>query len=154
MVTAKLICVFVFAYAKSRFFHDAAYLILLEIIGEVLMVEGTQLILILLYDSVTSDSRIGLKILNIQMPKPLKFQQGHKAGLLHPSYPIHQKLLLTWVNFNKTTCYRNDPKFLDRLVWAESADPDQTYQGLHYLQYCLHLLDALLDGKTSFLVLG
>ena len=26
-VTAKLICVFVFAYAKSRFSHDAAYFI-------------------------------------------------------------------------------------------------------------------------------
>ena len=26
-VTAKLICVFVFAYAKSRFSHDAAYLV-------------------------------------------------------------------------------------------------------------------------------
>ena len=22
--------------------------------------------------------------------------------------------------------YRNDPKFLDRLIWANSADPDQT----------------------------
>ena len=96
------------------------------------MVEGTQLILILLYDSVTSDSWIGLKILNIQMPKPLKFQQGHKARL-----PVSilsnssiaasgSPSLFTWVNFNKTTCYRNDPKFLDRLVWANSADPDQT----------------------------
>ena len=27
VVTAKLICVFVFAYAKSRFSHDAAHLI-------------------------------------------------------------------------------------------------------------------------------
>ena len=26
-VTAKLICVFVFAYAKSRFSHDAAHII-------------------------------------------------------------------------------------------------------------------------------
>ena len=24
------------------------------------------------------------------------------------------------------TKYRNDPKFPDRLVWANSADPDQT----------------------------
>ena len=40
--------------------------------------------------------------------------------------------------------------FLDRLVWANSADSDQSDQGLHYLQYCLHLLDALLDGKTCF----
>ena len=28
---------------------------------------------------------------------------------------------------------------------------EQSDQGLHYLQYCLHLLDALLDGKTSFI---
>ena len=32
-----------------------------------------------------------------------------------------------------------------RLLLEEQSD-----QGLHYLQYCLHLLDALLDGKTSF----
>ena len=30
-VTAKLICVFVFAYAKSRFSHDAAHIILFKI---------------------------------------------------------------------------------------------------------------------------
>ena len=29
-VTAKLICVFVFAYAKSRFFHNEAHLIMEE----------------------------------------------------------------------------------------------------------------------------
>ena len=28
VVTAKLICVFVFAYAKSRFSHDAAHIVL------------------------------------------------------------------------------------------------------------------------------
>ena len=27
---------------------------------------------------------------------------------------------------------------------------EQSDQGLHYLQYCLHLLDALLDEKNSF----
>ena len=25
-----------------------------------------------------------------------------------------------------TQIYRNDPKFLDRYAWANSADPDQT----------------------------
>ena len=42
--------------------------------------------------------------------------------------------------------YRNDPKFSDRQVWANSADPDQEQsdQGLHCLQFPLHLLDALL----------
>ena len=42
--------------------------------------------------------------------------------------------------------YRNVPKFLDRQVWANSADPDQTAheqsdQDLHCLQFPLHLLD-------------
>ena len=37
-----------------------------------------------------------------------------------------------------------------RLLLEEQSD-----QGFHYLQYCLHLLDALLYGKTSFFpVLG
>ena len=46
--------------------------------------------------------------------------------------------------------YHNVPKFSDRQVWANSADPDrllleeQSDQGLHYLQFPLHLLDALL----------
>ena len=59
--------------------------------------------------------------------------------------------------------YHNVPKFLDRQVWANSADPEQSDQGLHCLQtqirllleehsdqglHCLqfplHLLDALL----------
>ena len=30
-VTAKLICVFVFAYAKSRFSHDAAHMLLMSV---------------------------------------------------------------------------------------------------------------------------
>ena len=29
MVTAKLICVFVFAYAKNRFSHDAAHIVVI-----------------------------------------------------------------------------------------------------------------------------
>ena len=39
---------------------------------------------------------------------------------------------------------RNVPKFLDRQIWANSADPEQSDQGLHCLQFPLHLLDALL----------
>ena len=35
--------------------------------------------------------------------------------------------------------YRNDPKFLDRLAWANSVDPDQTAP-----PFRLHLLDTLL----------
>ena len=43
--------------------------------------------------------------------------------------------------------YRNDPKFLDRQVWANSVDPDQTaprgaYQGLHCLPFGQHHLDT------------
>ena len=41
--------------------------------------------------------------------------------------------------------YCNDPKFS---AWANSADPDQTVQGLHCLQFHLHLLEALLYGKA------
>ena len=50
--------------------------------------------------------------------------------------------------------YCNDPKFSDRLAWANIADLDQTApkeqsdQRLHCLQFPLHLLDALLEGKA------
>ena len=44
--------------------------------------------------------------------------------------------------------YHNDPKFLDKKVWANIADPDQTAprreqsdQGLHCLLFNLHLLE-------------
>ena len=40
--------------------------------------------------------------------------------------------------------YRNFPKFSDRQVWANRADPDKTDQGLHCLLFSLHLWDALL----------
>ena len=39
---------------------------------------------------------------------------------------------------------RNFLKFSDRQVWADSADPDQTDQGLHCLPFRLHRLDSLL----------
>ena len=32
-VTAKLICVFVFAYAKSRFSHDEAHLMIIDFLS-------------------------------------------------------------------------------------------------------------------------
>ena len=59
-------------------------------------------------------------------------------------------------NLMTTTKYRNDPKFSDRQVWANSVDPDQiarvytvclkeqSYLGLHCLPFRLHLLDSLL----------
>ena len=47
--------------------------------------------------------------------------------------------------------YGNDPKFSDRQVWLNSADPDQTAldQGLHSLPFRLHNLDALLYGIAT-----
>ena len=47
--------------------------------------------------------------------------------------------------------YHNDPKFLERQVLANSADPDQIAPtlGLHCLALHLRLLDALLSGKTA-----
>ena len=44
--------------------------------------------------------------------------------------------------------YRNVPKFSDRQFWANSADTDQTAQGLHCLQFPLRLLDAVLSEKS------
>ena len=47
--------------------------------------------------------------------------------------------------------YHNDPKFSDRHVWANSADPDleQSDQGLHFLPFRLHWLDSLLCGTAT-----
>ena len=67
------------------------------------------------------------------------------------------KVLLLLFNWCKTSTedfyYRNDPKFSDRYVWANSADPDQTEeqsdQGLHCLPFRLHRLDSLLYGKAT-----
>ena len=42
-----------------------------------------------------------------------------------------------------TDDYRNFPKFSDRQVWANIAE-EQSDQGLHCLQFPLHLLNALL----------
>ena len=54
---------------------------------------------------------------------------------------------------NSFEVYRNVSKFSDRQVWANSADPDQTApdQGLHCLQFPLHLLDSLLCGRATLL---
>ena len=47
--------------------------------------------------------------------------------------------------FSKTSAYRNVPKFSDRRVWANSADPDQTAP----LPYRLHRLDSLVEPHSS-----
>ena len=36
------------------------------------------------------------------------------------------KLLRYFLGLSSVNQYRNDPKFTDRQVWANSADPDQT----------------------------
>ena len=49
------------------------------------------------------------------------------------------------------------PNVLDRQVWANSEDPDQTLweksrksdQGQHCLSFCLYVLDALLFDKIT-----
>ena len=53
-------------------------------------------------------------------------------------------LILTYCKqFNKIN---NDPKFSDRQVWANSAE-EQSYQGLHCLQFPPHFDDTkILDG--------
>ena len=44
------------------------------------------------------------------------------------------------------TCYHNDPKFLERQVWANSADPDQTApQGIG-------IQGAVLSGSSLFAI--
>ena len=51
-----------------------------------------------------------------------------------------------------TLSYSIAPKFSDRQVWADSVDLDQTDpsdQGLHYLLFRLHLLDALRYGEAT-----
>ena len=54
----------------------------------------------------------------------------------------------------KKVMYHNYPNFLDRQIWADSVDPDQTAeqqsdQGLPCLPFHLHLFDALLCGKDT-----
>ena len=48
-------------------------------------------------------------------------------------------------------CSSHVPKYLDQQVWANSVDPDiqeQSDQGLLCLPFHLHLLDALVYGKS------
>ena len=60
-----------------------------------------------------------------------------------------------WFSFYKNILYHNDPKFSDGQVLANSADPDQTIleeqsdQGLHCLQFHLHLLDAWFKSRAT-----
>ena len=64
-------------------------------------------------------------------------------------YGFH--LILYRTSSTLMNIYRNDPKFLDRYGWANSADPDQTApdQGLHCLPFRLHGLDSVLCGRAT-----
>ena len=44
----------------------------------------------------------------------------------------------TLYTVGKKLWYHNDPKFLDRLVWANSEDPEKSDQVLHCLLFSLH----------------
>ena len=46
---------------------------------------------------------------------------------IHKNFPNVNQVLYTFdTNCRISWSYRNDPKFLDRQAWANSADPDQT----------------------------
>ena len=59
-----------------------------------------------------------------------------------------EQVIGNFVNLKKKFNYRNDPKFSDRQVWANSADPDQTAP--HCLQFHLHVFDKIPSGLVSF----
>ena len=61
--------------------------------------------------------------------------------------PLHLPKMIAHISRMTNLHYRNDPKFLDRQVWANIVDPDQLLeelsdQGLRCLPLRLHLLDA------------
>ena len=65
---------------------------------------------------------------------------------------IFRKFTVLHMSLYHTTSWKSKqhcnpaPKFLERQVLANNVDPDQTALedwGLHYLPFCLHLLDAL-----------
>ena len=62
------------------------------------------------------------------MRKPLLYNYLSNAGIDQPVYlQILIFVLFTYLIFVLLTLrYRNDPKFLDEQVWANSADPGQT----------------------------
>ena len=59
--------------------------------------------------------------------------------------------LLNNNNKKLKTSYRNNPKFSDRKVWANSADPNQTAplesDQVHCLLFHLHHFDKIPKGK-------
>ena len=80
---------------------------------------------------------------------PFGAQQNRKSCLISILYDGFSLNCHT-VTATSSPDYCNDPMFSDRQVWANSVDPDQEQsdQGLHCLPSHLHLLDALLHGKS------
>ena len=70
----------------------------------------------------------------------IQFSCGCLQGFLRRKFVSTVKIWMT--RKDGVQVYRYVPKFSDRQVWANSAD--QSDQGLHCLQFPLHLLDALL----------
>ena len=68
------------------------------------------------------------------MPNMLEFPD-HSEANKSPSEPLK--------SHKNSMQYRNFPKFSDRQVWANSADPEQSDQGLHCLQFPLHPLECI-----------
>ena len=71
---------------------------------------------------------------------------------------LSYKLLKNYaVLYNFYFNYRNDPKFSDILVWANSADPDQTTprgavlsgSSLFASSICIFLIKYLLEGLAT-----
>ena len=73
--------------------------------------------------------------------------------ILHGPYLSVSRLVFYVKNKDNPT----DPKFLDRQVWANSVDPDQTVpegdQGLHCLPFRLHALLYSVPHDSSFRVI-
>ena len=73
-------------------------------------------------------------------------------GRIFPERPFksYREQIINTMRFKFLDNYRNVPKFSDRQAWVNSADSDQTApeeqsdQGLHCLQFPLHLFGALL----------
>ena len=66
-----------------------------------------------------------------------KYQLYSKSTLVSSTTHDHNAAMSFFI------IYRNDPKFLDRYAWANSADPDQTA-----------LRGAVWSGSTLFAILA
>ena len=71
--------------------------------------------------------------------------------VMYMYYLLEKKMkYVSGQNGRTNSYYRNDPKFSDRHVRANSADPDRTAdQRLDCLPFRLHLLNALLYVKAA-----